>query len=81
MCNVLQSQRQNKTSYHKVKGEGSGYKPAAMATAQTALLTNIPMANAHGVVVPPPEKLPGLYTAGRAPPTNSKNKVKKSLRF
>ena len=39
------------------------------------------MANAHGVVVPPPEKLPGLYTAGRAPSTNIKSKVKKSLRF
>ena len=65
----------------KLRAKVAANKPATMATAQTVSLTNIPMANAHGVVVPPPEKLPGLYTAGRAPPTNSKNKAKKSLRF
>ena len=52
-----------------------------MANAQTISLTNIPMANAQGVVALPPEKLPGLYTAGRPPTTNRKTKAKKSLRF
>ena len=39
------------------------------------------MANVQGVVIPPPEKLPGLYTAGRPPPNNTTGKAKKSLRF
>ena len=39
------------------------------------------MANVQGVVIPPPEKLPGLYTAGRPPPITTKGKAKKSLRF
>ena len=56
-------------------------KTATMANAHTVSLTNIPMANAHGVVAPPPEKIPGLYTAGQAPQTTKKNTAKKSLRF
>ena len=49
----------------KLRAKVAASKPAIMATAQTVSLTNIPMANTHGVVVPPPEKLPGLYMAGR----------------
>ena len=65
----------------KLRAKVAAIKPATMATAQTMSLTNIPMVNAHGVVAPPPEKLPGLYTAGRAPQTGSKNTAKRSLRF
>ena len=65
----------------KLRAKVAATKPATMATARTVSLTNIPMANAQGVVAPPPEKLPGLYTAGRPPPTNHKIKAKKSLRF
>ena len=54
---------------------------ATMATADTVSLASIPMANAHGVVAPPPEKIPGLYTAGRAPQSTKKSTAKKSLRF
>ena len=65
----------------KLRAKVASNKPPAMATVRTVSLTDIPMANAHGVVAPPPEKLPGLYTAGRAQKTNSKSKAKKSLRF
>ena len=65
----------------KLRAKVAATKPAMMATAKTVSLTNIPMANVQGVVIPPPEKLPGLYTAGRPPPNNTKGKAKKSLRF
>ena len=65
----------------KLRAKVTTTKTATMANAHTVSLTNIPMANAHGVVAPPPEKLPGLYTAGRAPQTIKKKPAKKSLRF
>ena len=65
----------------KLRAKVATTKTATMANAHTVSLTNIPMANAHGVVAPLPEKIPGLYTAGRAPQTNNKNTAKKSLRF
>ena len=65
----------------KLRAKVTSTKTATMANAHTVSLTNIPMANAHGVVAPPPEKLPGLYTAGRAPQGTRKSTAKKSLRF
>ena len=66
----------------KLRVKVTANKTATMANAHTVSLTNIPMANAHGVVVPPTEKIPGLYTAGRPPQNNnSKKTAKKSLRF
>ena len=65
----------------KLREKVAATKPATMAKAKTVSLANIPMANMQGVVVPPPEKLPGLYTAGRPPSNNTKSKAKKSLRF
>ena len=66
----------------KLRAKVTVNKTATMASTQTVSLTNIPMAYAHGVVAPPTEKIPGLYTAGRPPQNNnSKNTAKKSLRF
>ena len=68
----------------KLRAKVATSKTATMANAQTVLLASIPMVNAHGVVAPPPEKLPGLYTAGRAPQSTKsakKSTAKKSLRF
>ena len=65
----------------KLRAKVATTKLATMATAQTVSLTKIPMANAQGIVIPPPEKLPGLYSAGRPPTANNKSKAKKSLRF
>ena len=65
----------------KLRAKVATTKTATMANAHTMLLTNIPMANAHGVVTPPPEKIPGLYMAGRAPQTTKTSMAKKSLRF
>ena len=60
----------------KLRAKVAATKPAIMATARTVSLTNIPMANAQGVVAPPPEKLPGLYTAGRPPRLTIKLRLK-----
>ena len=65
----------------KLRTKVTATKTATMANAHTVSLTNIPMANAHGVVAPPTEKIPGLYTAGHAPQTNNKKTAKKSLRI
>ena len=65
----------------KLRAKVATNKPAVMANAHTVSLVNIPMADAHGVVAPPPEKIPGLYTAGRAPQSTKKSTAKKSLRF
>ena len=65
----------------KLRAKVANNKTNAMATAHTVSLANIPMANAHGVVAPPPEKIPGVYTAGRAPKSIKKSTAKKSLRF
>ena len=65
----------------KLRAKVATTKTATMANAHTVLLMNIPMANAHGVVAPPPEKIPGLYMAGRAPQTTKTSTAKKSLRF
>ena len=65
----------------KLRAKVATNKSAAMANAHTVSLANIQMANAHGVVAPPPEKIPGLYMAGRAPQSTKKSTAKKSLRF
>ena len=65
----------------KLRAKVATNKTAAMANAHTVSLANIPMANAHGEVAPPPEKIPGLYTAGQAPQSTKKSTAKKSLRF
>ena len=65
----------------KLRAKVATNKTATMASAQTVSLADIPMANAQGVVAPPPEKIPGLYTAGRAPQTTRKSAAKRSLRF
>ena len=65
----------------KLRAKVTATKTATMANAHTVSLTNILIANAHGVVAPLTEKMPGLYTAGRAPQTNNKKTAKKSLRF
>ena len=65
----------------KLRAKVATNKTATMANAHTVSLANIPMANAHGVVAPLPEKIPGLYTAGRAPQSTKKSTAKKSLRF
>ena len=65
----------------KLRAKVATTKTATMANAHTVSLTNIPMANAHGVVAPPPEKIPGLYTTGWAPQTTKTSTAKKSLRF
>ena len=65
----------------KLRAKVTATKTVTMADTKTVSLSNIPMANAHGVVAPPPEKLPGLYTAGQAPQNIKKNTAKKSLRF
>ena len=65
----------------KLRAKVATNKTATMANANTVSLANIPIANAHGVVAPPPEKIPGLYTAGRAPQSTKKSTAKKSLKF
>ena len=65
----------------KLRAKVATTKMATQANAQTVSLANLPMANAHGVVAPPPEKIPGLYTAGRTPQSSKKSTAKKSLRF
>ena len=65
----------------KLRAKVTPTKTTMMADAHTVSLTNIPMVNAYGVVAPLPEKLPGLYTAGRATQATKKIAAKKSLRF
>ena len=60
----------------KLRAKVAATKPATMANAQTVSLTKIPMVNAQGIVALPPEKLPGLYTAGRPPRRTIKQRPK-----
>ena len=60
----------------KLRAKVTPTKTTMMADAQTVSLTSIPMVDANGVVAPPPEKLPSLYTAGRATQPTKKSAPK-----
>ena len=65
----------------RIKAKVTPNRATVMAGAQTVSLADIPMANGHGVVAQPIEKLPGLYAMGQATKPTKKTTAKKSLRF
>ena len=56
-------------------------KTATMAGLQTISLANIPMANTHGVITAPTERMPSLHATGKATKQPKNTTAKKSLRF
>ena len=70
-----------KTVSLKLRAKVANNKSVPMAGNQTVSLSQIPMADTHGVIALPNETVPGLYATGKVPKPVKQNTVKKSLCF
>ena len=75
------AKHKTKSATLKLRAKVTSTKANTMANTQTVSLASIPIADLHGVVAQPSEKLPGLYATGKAPKPSTQTKAKKALRF